>query len=216
VSTCPHEADMTRISKVYTRTGDTGTTALSDGTRLRKDDPRLQCYGSVDELNTVIGRTREEARIDAALPAGARAQLERWLCAVQNDLFNLGGDLATPVDKRWPQQIVPGDDDVAAVERLIDHCQRELQPLREFVLPGGTRLNAELHLARTVCRRAERLAVALAAGAEVNPGAIKLLNRLSDLFFVLARWASRQAGQPELLWDRRQGVRALDETRDPS
>ncbi|MFH1812164.1 MAG: cob(I)yrinic acid a,c-diamide adenosyltransferase [Pseudomonadota bacterium] len=206
---------MTRISKVYTRTGDGGTTALSDGSRVGKNDPRLDCYGTVDELNTLVGRAREEARRDNALPAEARQALERWLVAVQNDLFNLGADLATPVDKHWPQQIVADDGDVVALERLIDHCQKDLAPLREFVLPGGSMLNAELHHARTVCRRAERLAVALAAQAQVNPAAIKVLNRLSDLLFVLARWVCTRSAVPEMLWDRQQGLRTLDETRSP-
>lgn len=198
-----------RITNVYTRTGDDGTTSLSDGTRVRKDSLRIECYGTVDELNAVVGKVRELARLDSTLPVAERGQLVDWLESIQHDLFNLGGDLATPIAARWPKMVILGNQDVAALETMIDRCQERLGRLKEFVLPGGSLLNVELHLARTVSRRAERLAVQLAAGEEVNPGAVTYLNRVSDLFFVLSRWVLSFGGTAESLWCRERGVRYL-------
>ena len=195
-----------RITSVYTRTGDKGTTGLADGTRVAKDSLRLETYGTVDELNSVLGICRQFL---GDLPADQAAKLDLWCEALQNDLFNLGGDLATPVAGRWPQMVVLGETDVKQLEKIIDHCQEQLSPLREFVLPGGTRINSFLHLARTVCRRAERLAVTLQGTEEINPFAVPYLNRLSDLFFVLSRWVQVHTQKPEVTWTKEKGVRAL-------
>lgn len=195
-----------RITRVYTRTGDKGTTALADGSRIAKNALRLETYGTIDELNAVVGVCRQFLE---ELPKEQAHALDAWCEALQNDLFNLGGDLATPIAARWANMIVIGNDDVAQLEKIIDRCQAELSPLREFVLPGGTRLNAFLHMARTVCRRAERLAVTLQDTEECNPSAVPYLNRLSDLFFVLSRWVQIHARRAEVTWAKEKGVRAL-------
>ncbi len=196
-----------RITKVYTRTGDKGMTGLSDGTRVSKDSLRLESYGTLDELNAIVGLCRQNL---SELPAAHSALLDTWLEAIQNDLFNLGADLATPTPGRWPQMVVLGDEDVKMLEKIIDLCQEDLAPLKEFVLPGGTSLNAFLHLARTVCRRAERFSVTLQnQEAELNPFAVPFINRLSDLFFVLSRWVQAKATAQEVTWDRHKGVRHL-------
>ena len=195
-----------RITRVYTRTGDKGTTGLADGSRVAKNSLRLETYGTLDELNSVVGICRQFL---SDLPAEKTQCLDLWCEAFQNDLFNLGGDLATPIAARWPQMIVLNNEDVTQLERIIDQCQEELSPLREFVLPGGTRINSFLHLARTVCRRAERLAVTLQGAEEINLFAVPYLNRLSDLFFVLSRWVQVHSGQPEVTWAKEKGVRAL-------
>lgn len=200
---------MVRISKVYTRTGDDGTTALATGERVRKDSLRIASYGTVDELNSVLSLARSSLMVDSFLPAAEREQLDSWLVAIQNDLFNLGADFATPSAAHWEGMVRASERDVEALERLIDVCQQRLPRLREFVLPGGSRLNAELHLARTVCRRAERCAVELSAHEEVNPLAIQYLNRLSDFFFVASRWVLSFAPGGEVLWSRDSGVRAF-------
>lgn len=174
-----------RLSRIYTRTGDDGTTGLGDGTRVPKDHPRVEAYGTVDELNSALG-----VALAADLPADVRAAL----APVQHELFDLGGELCIP-----GRQAIQ-EEQVAAVETALDGFNAELPPLKEFVLPGGTHAAALLHLARTICRRAERRTVALARTESVNPLAIKYLNRLSDLLFVAARYANVSAQAPEILW----------------
>ena len=170
-----------RLSRIYTRAGDTGATSLGDGSRVPKTDPRIEAYGTVDELNSFVG---------LALAGELPADFREWLEQIQNDLFDLGADLAVPLeDERERLRI-----DHAHVERLEDLCDRVnagLEPLKSFVLPSGTETAARLHVARSVCRRAERLVVALSATASVNPLAVAYLNRLSDLLFILARAANK-------------------------
>lgn len=195
-----------RITKVYTRTGDKGTTRLVGGSEVDKDDARIEAYGTVDELNAVLGLTRETLVV-AALSDADRARLDAPLAAVQNDLFDLGADLATPAADRWPTMQRLGADDATRLEALIDTFNDELEPLREFVLPGGGPVGASLHQARTVCRRAERRVVTLyRLSPDVGDGCLIYLNRLSDLLFVMSRWAARAGGHPEVLWRKRGGA----------
>jgi cob(I)alamin adenosyltransferase len=178
--------------KIYTRTGDTGDTALFDGTRVRKSDPRVDAYGEVDELNAVLGLVRAHG-VDAALDA--------WLDHLQRDLFALGARLADPGARIAGRvtKVSLGTDDVARLEGWIDAAEAELVPLRRFILPGGSAAGAALHLARTVCRRAERGIIGLGEGA-VEPVLLAYVNRLSDLLFVLARLANARAGRTEVEW----------------
>jgi cob(I)alamin adenosyltransferase len=180
------------INRVYTRLGDSGETSLAGGQRVAKNDLRIDAYGTVDELNSFVGLARESAR---ELP-----ELSGILGRVQHELFNLGSILATlPADVHPKQaRITAAESD--QLEREIDRMNEGLPPLRSFVLPGGSRLNAELHVCRTVCRRAERVCVALAARTEVDEAVLQYLNRLSDALFVWSRWASHQLGTPEILW----------------
>lgn len=180
---------MVRLTRIYTRTGDDGSTGLADGSRRSKADLRLDCYGTVDELNAALGLAVHGARECGSDLAGL-------LESIQHDLFDLGADLATPGTGEG-LRITPGQ--VTALEAAIDAHNADLAPLESFVLPGGTALASWLHLARTVCRRAERLAVALSAAEEINPSAIHYLNRLSDLFFVLSRVANG-GGKSDVLW----------------
>ena len=198
-----------RITCVVTRGGDDGSTSLASGERVRKDSLRIGAYGTVDELNSVIALARATLgdRYSSPEPDWPH-QLDRWLEAIQHDLFNIGADLATSADAHWPGMIRVQQVDVDALESVLGACQDELAPLRDFVLPGGHRLNAELHLARTVCRRTERLAVELSAVEDVNPLTLKYLNRLSDLFFVLSRWVLCRAKLSEQIWSRDAGIRA--------
>jgi cob(I)alamin adenosyltransferase len=176
-----------RLNRIYTRAGDSGTTSLGDGSRVPKTHARIEAYGTVDELNSFVG---------LALAGGLPAETREWLEQIQNDLFDLGADLAVPLeDERERLRI-----DQRHVDRLEGLCDRgnaELEPLKSFVLPSGTEAAARLHVARAVCRRAERLVVALAETASVNPLAIAYLNRLSDLLFILARAANKGS---EPLW----------------
>lgn len=177
--------------RIYTRTGDEGETSLFAGGRVRKDHPRVEAYGAVDELNAAIGLVRA---------LGVDAELDAWLERVQRALFVVGSDLATPLD-RSPDWLTRIDETAAtALEREIDVLEAELEPLKHFILPGGTPGAAALHVARTVCRRAERAAVALAAAESVNPAALRYLNRLSDWLFVVARAANARAGRAETVW----------------
>ena len=198
-----------RITKVYTRVGDKGTTSLADGSAVSKDDLRLETYGTVDELNAVVGLCRSTLQASDDIDEPQIKLMDEWLERVQNDLFNLGGDLATPLASRWESMVVVGDREILNLEQMIDHLQTILPPLREFVLPGGARLNAELHLARTVCRRAERIAVQLQMQAEINPKAVPFLNRLSDFFFVASRWVQHLMGRKEVTWSKPGGLREL-------
>ena len=180
---------MVKLNKIYTRTGDDGTTGLVDGSRRLKSDPRMVLIGSVDEANAAIGLARLHAH-------GAQDEL---LARVQNDLFDLGADVATPSDEvSWPVLRIKAHQ-VTALEDALDHANAELSPLTSFILPAGTALSAHLHMARTIVRRAERDAIAVLAVETVNAEAVKYLNRLSDLLFVLARYANNK-GAGDVLW----------------
>lgn len=192
------------INRVYTRKGDTGDTGLVGGQRVPKDDARIDAYGTVDELNAFVGVARATVQeLLASSPARAAelGALAETLLRVQHELFNLGSILATLPADVHPKQPRVTELEVTELEREMDACGKELEPLRSFILPGGTRLNAELHLARTVCRRAERLCVSLARSRSVDPLAVAYLNRLSDAFFVWSRWASHLVGAEETLWE---------------
>lgn len=191
------------INRVYTKKGDKGETSLVGGQKVQKDDARIEAYGTVDELNSVIGAARVsalESSSTAGPPADELAALAQVLLRVQHELFNLGSLLATLPEDLRPGQPRVTEKDVAALEREMDAAGEKLPGLRSFVLPGGTRLNTDLHLARTVCRRAERCAVELARTAEVDPVAVRYLNRLSDALFVWSRLACAAAGASEVLW----------------
>jgi cob(I)alamin adenosyltransferase len=186
---------MVKLNRIYTRTGDDGTTGLASGPRRRKDDLRVEAYGTVDETNACVGLARLHSAGDAAIDA--------MLARIQNDLFDLGADLATPDTGEAlpyePLRIVAGQ--VERLEREIDELNAELAPLKSFVLPGGSAAAAALHLARTVCRRAERLVVALGRtqGEALSPAAVQYLNRLSDFLFVAARFVNDK-GDRDVLW----------------
>jgi cob(I)alamin adenosyltransferase len=174
-----------RVTRVYTKSGDAGETSLVDGSRVSKADPRVAAYGDVDELNSMLGVAR------AGL---ADRELNEELGKIQNELFIVGADLASPLEIQVPRV---GEDHVTDMERLIDRLLEELEPLREFILPGGTQLAATLHLARAVSRRAERSVVALTRQSAINKHALIYLNRLSDLLFVMARVANIRSGAKE-------------------
>jgi len=178
-----------RISKVYTKTGDGGSTSLVGGARVSKASPRVEAYGDVDETNSLIGLAR--ARLNDQ-------EIDGVLGLVQNDLFTVGGDLASPSEIEVPRV---EEAFVKTLEEFSDRFLAELEPLKEFILPGGSEAGATLHLARTVARRAERRVVALSEAEEVNPYAIVYLNRLSDLLFILARAVNHRAGIPEKMTD---------------
>jgi len=177
-----------RLSKIYTRTGDDGTTGLASGERIDKCDERVEAFGSIDELNSALGLLLTEP----GLPAAIRTPLTR----IQNELFELGGELSLPGYRGIARE------HVSRLETDLDGLNEELPPLKEFVLPGGNRPAAVCHLARTICRRAERRAWAAAKIAAVNPDLLRYLNRLSDLLFVMARCLARQNGGDETLWQR--------------
>ncbi len=174
-----------RLSKIYTRTGDQGDTGLGDGARVRKDHARVEAFGTVDELNSALGLL-----LTHDLPEEVRA----CLVEVQHRLFDLGGELSIP------GHIMLQEASVTELEQTLDTLNEALAPLREFILPGGTAAAAVCHLARAVCRRAERRVISLARDEEVNPVAIRYLNRLSDLLFVMARHLNRVAAVPDVLW----------------
>jgi cob(I)alamin adenosyltransferase len=190
-----------RITKVYTRTGDRGETALVGGKRMPKDSLRIEAYGTIDELNSVVGLARvfNEENLDAG---AAHELLDEVLCRLQDELFDLGSELATPPEFFQPGMYRVGESEIERLENLMDQCQEDLEPLKSFVLPGGGRIGAYLHQCRTVCRRAERDILRLSRQEEVNPNVIKYVNRLSDLFFVLSRWIAKQTGEQEFLWQR--------------
>lgn len=193
--TDPFHEPKVGIHRVYTRGGDRGETSLVGGQRVSKDDDRIEAYGTVDELNAVVGLVRVELADAAVLP-----ELDRTLLRVQHALFNLGGALATHLDDRRPDAPAVRDEDVARLEEAMDEANRSLPALTSFVLPGGSRLNALLHLARTVCRRAERAAVRLLRAGGCHGVDVRYLNRLSDAFFVWSRQAAHALGHDEVLW----------------
>jgi cob(I)alamin adenosyltransferase len=183
--------------KIYTRTGDTGETMLLGGRRVRKDDARIEAVGSVDELNAVLGIARAELAGWSPEPAA----IGQLLGELQHRLFDLGAELATPPGHPAARGL--SDADIAEIEASIDRFEAELEPLRAFILPGGCQAAALLHLARCVCRRAERRLVHLTASEPVRGEVVRYLNRLSDLLFVLARSVNRTAGTPDVLWQHR-------------
>ncbi len=179
------------MPKIYTRSGDEGETGLFGGGRVPKDHPRVEAYSTLDEVNSVLG----------LLAAHLEGELAEIVRGVQRTLFDIGAELATPEAGRVPAL---GAEATAALERYIDRWEGELDPLKTFILPGGTRLAAICHLARSITRRAERRVVTLARTEMINPEIIRYLNRLSDLIFVLARLLNRRAGTPDVLWEGRQ------------
>lgn len=191
----PFHEPKVGIHRVYTRGGDKGETSLVGGQRVAKDDHRIEAYGTVDELNAVLGLCRAE--LDGV---GALADLDATLLRVQHALFNLGSALATHVDDRRSDAPAVRDEDVAKLEQVMDQANEALPALTSFVLPGGSRLNATLHLARTVCRRAERCAVTLHRDGGCTDLDVRYLNRLSDALFVWSRQAAHALGDAEVLW----------------
>lgn len=185
---------MPRITRVYTRTGDDGTTGLGVRVRVRKDDARVEAYGAVDELNSALG---------VAVAAGPSPPVADSLRRVQQELFHLGSDLCVPPDDGAPPVPRIEERHVEALEEMIDRLQEELEPLANFVLPGGCAAAAALHLARTICRRAERRLVTLAAAEPVGSPALTYVNRLSDALFVMARYENQVRGESDVLWDSR-------------
>jgi cob(I)alamin adenosyltransferase len=190
-----------RITRVYTRRGDRGETDLVGGARVPKDSARIDAYGTVDELNAALGVARAVNAAERGRP-GVRRDLEAVLRKLQNELFDLGGELATPAAEFRPGMFRVGADEVTALETLMDRCQKDLKPLRSFVLPGGGRVSAFLHVARTVCRRAERDVLRLMRSEDIREWPLAYLNRLSDLLFVLSRWVGHHRGEREFLWER--------------
>lgn len=189
-----------RITKVYTRTGDRGETRLVGGRKVAKDDPRIEAYGTVDELNAILGLARTFNGSSRA-PHESMVTIDTMLAEVQNELFNVGSDLATRPGDRWQGMHRVGSDEVTRLEGWIDALNSELSPLEEFILPGGGKVGAFLHQARTVCRRAERRVYTLMQLEEdVGDGCLRYLNRLSDFLFVLGRWAAKAAGEEEYYW----------------
>ena len=189
------------ITRVYTRTGDRGETALVGGKRVPKDSPRIAAYGTLDELNAVVGLVRvfNEERIRKS---ALHRRLDEVLRKIQNQLFDLGSELATPAEAAYEGMFRVGEREVRELEALMDRCQKDLAPLKSFILPGGGRIHGFLHQARTVCRRAEREVLALSRVEPIGDGPLRYLNRLSDAFFVLGRWAGKQLGEKEYLWER--------------
>jgi cob(I)alamin adenosyltransferase len=190
---------MVRLNRIYTKAGDGGETRLVGGQKVAKDSARIETYGTVDELSSCLGLARA-ALATAPVPAGA-AELSDVIKRIQNELFNLGSDLATLPEDRHPKQPLIEARHVTALEHEIDAWNESIPPLRSFVLPGGGWVASTLHLARTVCRRAERLVVSLRATESVGDQVLPYLNRLSDALFVMSRHASRLYAEPEPLWE---------------
>jgi cob(I)alamin adenosyltransferase len=186
---------MPRITRVYTRTGDDGTTALGSGQRVPKDSPRIEAYGTVDELNSHIG---------VALAAGAHEPVASALATIQNELFHLGSDLCILEEdkKRLPAPEIQ-ERHVLALEKLMDTLSRQLSPLENFILPGGSKAAAALHVARTVCRRAERRVLSLSRKERIGAFTVPYLNRLSDALFVMARYENKKSRVGDVLWNSR-------------
>ncbi|MGH7766200.1 MAG: cob(I)yrinic acid a,c-diamide adenosyltransferase [Candidatus Binatia bacterium] len=192
---------MVRITRVYTRTGDKGQTALAGGKRVAKDSPRIESYGTIDELNSIVGLARA-FNADKLAAGEAHRYLDEVLAKIQDELFDLGSELATPADAAYEGMYRVGAAEVKRLEDTIDRCQKDLAPLKSFILPGGGKVGAFLHQCRTVCRRAERDLLRLSREEELGEWPLKYVNRLSDLFFVLARWIAKQSGEEEALWQR--------------
>ncbi len=180
------------LTRIVTRAGDAGQTSLADGARVGKDSLRVEAFGSVDELNAAIGLAF------VALPTGS--PLRPWLTRIQNELFDLGADLATPFAARGRSRLRVEEDQVAALDALCTQLVARQEPLRTFLLPGDSEASARLHLARTICRRAERRSVALARREQINPQVLAYLNRLGDLLFIAARAADAERPEPPRRW----------------
>ncbi|MFQ5444176.1 MAG: cob(I)yrinic acid a,c-diamide adenosyltransferase [Nitrospinales bacterium] len=190
---------MVRINKVYTKKGDKGETSLGGGVRVQKDSPRVEAYGTVDELNSVIGITRYfNLQKDASI---RRDKLEIILRSIQQRLFDLGSELATSPEKPNKNKCAVTEENVHWLEQVIDEMNGELKPLPSFVLPGGGPVNSFLHQCRTVCRRAERDILRLSRHEELSPWVLAYINRLSDAFFVFGRWVGSTLGEEEFLWE---------------
>jgi cob(I)alamin adenosyltransferase len=191
---------MAKAPRIYTRTGDDGTTGLVGGARVKKNSARIDAYGTLDELSSHIGLARTALRASGSLTAGLE-RLDAWLAWTQDALFNLGSELATPEEKRWEGMPLISAGDARELERGIDEAQAELEPLRNFIHPGGSAPGAHLHVARTVCRRAERLIISLREDEpEISADCVRYVNRLSDALFVWARWVNHRLGVPEHIW----------------
>jgi len=187
-----------KLTRIYTRTGDDGTTGLVGGQRVKKNALRIETYGTVDELSSAIGLART-AMHEHAHPRAT--ELDRWLAWTQDTLFNLGSDLATLPADRWEGMPLISPEDARALERAIDLAQKDLEPLANFILPGGSYAGAYLHLARTIARRAERLLVTLAGNEPISIDVLQYVNRLSDALFVWSRWINAALGTPEHTWN---------------
>lgn len=184
---------MAKRTRIYTRSGDNGSTGLVGGERVSKNSARIETYGTVDELSSAIGVVRAHLRGD---------RIDGWLAWTQDMLFNLGAELATPSKHRWPDMPLVGALQIAALERAIDETEAQLEPLHAFILPGGSVAGAQLHYARTVCRRAERLLISLREQEpEISVETVGFLNRLSDALFVWARAINKRAGVAEAQWN---------------
>ncbi|HLI95065.1 MAG TPA: cob(I)yrinic acid a,c-diamide adenosyltransferase [Candidatus Baltobacteraceae bacterium] len=192
---------MPKLTRIYTRTGDDGTTGLVGGARVKKNSLRIASYGTLDELSSHIGLARAAMRPYIEDDEAMR-RVDAWLAWTQDALFNLGAELATPEGKRWEGMPLVSADDAKALERAIDDAQSALEPLANFIHPGGSLAGAHLHVARTVCRRAERLLVTLREGEpEISTDCARYVNRLSDALFVWARWVNHRLHEPEHLWN---------------
>jgi len=194
---------MVRINKIYTRTGDGGKTHLVGGSEIDKDDPRVETYGTIDELNAWIGTCRTEAI------AQNRSPFPDYLSCISQDLFDIGAELATPKENRWEGMILMQEGSATILEGWIDSLVEGIPPLTSFVLPGGTQLNSYLHIARTVCRRAEREIVRFSKIEKINPHIVVYINRLSDLLFAMSRFESFKSNSPEFLWIQGGGTHGL-------
>jgi cob(I)alamin adenosyltransferase len=210
MSTEPFDEPRLAINRVYTRTGDLGDTSLAGGQRVPKDGARIEAYGTVDELNSFLGEARATVTEGAGMEPRL-AILAAIMLRVQHELFNLGSVLATLPQDVHPRQARVTDAEVTQFEREMDRMNEDLPPLRSFVLPGGSRLSGELHVARTVCRRAERACVALGRVESIPPEVVRYLNRLSDALFVWSRWASHVTNAPETLWQPNQSASGLSD-----
>ncbi len=192
---------MAKRTRIYTRAGDTGSTGLVGGERVSKNSPRIETYGTVDELSSAIGVARAHLR-EASRCDDAVRRIDAWLAWTQDMLFNLGAELATPAQHRWADMPLIGAPEVATLERAIDETEDQLEPLHAFILPGGDIAGAHLHLARTICRRAERLLISLREQEpEISGETVRYLNRLSDALFVWARGINLRAGATEAHWN---------------
>lgn len=200
VSDSKYSDPRVALNRIYTKTGDAGETSLAGGQRVPKDAARIEAYGTVDELSAFVGLASVTCG-EASAQAPRLRELSEILLRVQHELFNLGSILSTLPADVHPKQARITEAECVQLEREIDRMNGDLAPLRSFVLPGGTRLNAELHAARTICRRAERILVGVARSEEVPAEAIRYLNRLSDALFVWSRWVNHVAGVPEVLWE---------------
>lgn len=189
---------MPKYTRIYTRTGDDGMTGLVGGQRVKKSALRIEAYGTLDEVSSALGLARTALAAEHAPGAG---ELDGWLAWTQDVLFNLGSDLATLPQDRWDGMPLIAASDVAALERAIDRAQSDLEPLANFIHPGGSFAAGYLHQARTISRRAERLLVALRDNEPISPEAMRFVNRLSDALFVWARYVNHAAGIPDHMWN---------------